>query len=905
MPPIQSFIRILIFLFLVPITLVAQGPLDKKITYSAQDKPLEDILFEISDLAQVSMTFSSDLVAGKRASIQAINERLGSVLNRLLIGTGLEVRLAGSVLVLIPIQIKSRYTVRGYLTDAQTGEPLIGANIYISGRNRGTSSNDYGFFSLTLEEGNWLLFFSYLGYQSAQQVLTLNGDQTLDMELEPSLTLEEVVITAPSESGDIGTGTIGKHHFLVSEQDRQPALGGEVDVLRTSYFLPGVQTGADGFGGISVRGGNSDQNLYLLDGVPVYNATHLLGVYSVFNSSAIHSATLYKGVLPARYGGRASSVMDVRMKEGNLKEPKLEVDLGMTSGKFTLEGPLQGAKSSYIITGRRSFIDLYTRPISRNIREANGIDGELGYFFYDFNAKINVSVSKRDRLFLSFYNGGDNFQNTEQATQQLGQSDTSRLEDARQLLNWGNTIASFRWNHLLGKRLFSNTTITFSRFYYQSQEELDIRLFIDPTVLSADYLFYQYASNNRDLAAKLDFDFSPNPNHFLRFGANYTRHRFQPGAVVFDETVQVDTISAESIELLLEKNPLSSDELDLYVEDEMRLGEKWWLNVGLRINTLKVNEKWYFSPQPRFQLRYWLNPRLDVRLAAGRATQSLHLLSNSGIGLPRDLWVSATERIKPIQSWQYTLGMGWQSPTGWAALVEGYYKSMNNLLGFQEGVLANIDGTNWQNLVIVGSGKAYGVEFSAEKKSGKWTGAASYNLAYADRTFPDENLGKTFPYKLDRRHNFGIALMYAINSKWSASANFTYRSGERTTIPQASYLFNQLNLLYSDFPPQFPFFFEAFDNGTKNSVKLPPYHRLDLNLQYRFNRPRTHHTFGLNIYNAYVRKNPWYYSLVRRPDESGVIRSQYVQYSFIPFLPSLRYRIEFFSNREAVPKIRF
>jgi outer membrane receptor for ferrienterochelin and colicin len=887
--------KLLLFLLLISTAASAQDdPLQLRLDFSVENQSLESALYSLIDVSDVNISFSNSILPSKKISnLQFRNERLGVILSQLLSGTNIEIRSLENGIVLVPGKPpeKRKFTISGYLRDADSGEPLIGANIYEPGLNQGTSSNAYGFYSLTLQEGAVNILFSYLGYERESRQFRLDANKVLEVELTPSLTLQEIVVTDRLPLATGPSGSISSGEFIPEDMEAMPALGGESDILRLSYTLPGVQTGADGIGGMAVRGGNIDQNLILLDGVPVYNSTHLLGIYSVFNSSAIRSAQLVKGGFPARYGGRVSSVLDVRTKEGNNRQYSGEADIGLTSGKVSLEGPIVKGKSSFFISGRRSFTDFFSRPISRYIRSNDNIEGELGYYFYDLNAKLNYYLSSKDKFYLSFYTGGDNYEDESQFGVSIG--DSTLVEDSRQLVSWGNTIAAFRWNHLFSNKLFLNTTATYSTFSYESFDFFRNTIFVNFQPVESPYQLYQYASNNQDIALKMDFDFVPAPNHYIRFGAHATYHSFQPGAIAVDESFQLDSITLDSINLLIEKSALLSRELDFYFEDEWQVCSWMKTNFGARGSFLLVQGENRFYFQPRLLFSFLLREDLELSTAVGRTVQSLHLLTNSGIGLPRDLWVSATARIDPIDSWQTVLGLRYRLPGGVEVSLEGYYKTLNNLITFREGSLTNIDGTNWQNKVSVGRGWSYGLECLIEKKQGRLTGWLSYTLARSDRQFDDVNLGQEFPYKFDRRHNFNLLAAYALSKRWSISGGWTYSTGTATTLPRSTYEFNQLNIVYSNLPPLFPYVLNLSDNGARNDLRLPDYHRLDLSVRYKVQKKRWRHTFTAGVYNIYNRLNPLYYQLANRPNDQGALEAQYLQVSLLPVLPSVRYRADF------------
>ena len=879
-------------LFCIAVSLSAQ-PTDERYSWTVKGLSMEEALYELSELTGVPISFiNSGMEPYQDLHFTFSQATIDEILNILLGQTGYHHEWLGRYVLIVrhAEKPKKRYTLSGYLRDAVSGEPLIAANVYTSDQLTGTSTNQYGYYCLTLTEGPEKVTFSFLGYKPLSLPLDLQSDQVINKELHPSLYLEEVLVTAPSFAPAFLNSSTGKHAFLQEDMDGLPSLNGEPDLLRLCYLLPGVQTGADGFGGLSVRGGDVDQNLILLDGVPVYNATHLLGVFSIFNSSAIRGAQLYKGAIPARFGGRISSVLDVRTKEGNSKEWVAEADMGLASGKVSLEGPLARDKSSVFLGVRRSFIDLYSRPFTRKLWDQRGGKGELGYYFFDVNAKVNYSLGHRDHLYASLYTGGDDFLNIQSLGSVVG--DSSVLDQAEQTVNWGNAIGSIRWNHLFGSRLFSNTTLTYSRFFYGSLDEYDQQVFRRGQLLNRDYLYFRYNSNNRDLALATDFDFRPNANHTIRFGSNAVWHRFQPGAIFFDESQQTDSLSEESIRILLEREAQTSLEFDLYFEDEFQISGEFGGNVGMRATTLLVNGDLMFFAQPRLQLGFKPRSDLLVSLGVGRYVQPLHLLTNSGAGLPRDLWVSSTSRIRPVTSWQFTGAGAWTMGKAWTLSLEAYYKTMANLITFQEGLFTGIDATNWQNNVAVGEGWSYGAELLLKRQGPRLAGWLAYTLSNSRRRFEAVNVGESFPYQFDRRHSLHLVGAWAFSQKWKAVLSWTFGTGVATTLPRSSYQFNQFNLLYADQPRQFPFLVEVTNYGRRNDLRLPSYHRLDLEIQYAWENERFKHELSFGAYNAYNRFNPLYYILAERPDQAGQLKPQYLEVALFPFVPILRYRIE-------------
>jgi hypothetical protein len=884
---------LLISMLLLSAGLYSQGD-STLYNWRIRNATLEEALYGLADLTGVPISFSNreaEKITG--LTFQFKKKSLDFMLSAILRDINFRYEwVEGQVFVIKKERTSLRkWSLSGYLRDAESGEPLIGATIYSPVLRKGATTNEYGYYSLTLQEGAVDLLISYLGYQQRTLPVELYSDQVINLELDPSILLKEIIVTAPLMASPPLGWSAGKHGFLQEDVNSVPSLGGEPDVLRMSYLLPGVQTGADGLGGLSVRGGDVDQNLVLLDGVPVYNAAHLLGAFSVFNSSAIRDAQLIKGVMPARYGGRASSVLDVRTKEGNNKEWEAEADVGLTSGKVSLEGPLVPGKSSIFLGARRAFVDLFSRPLTRLYWENRGKEGELGYYFMDVNAKVNYKLGHDDHLFASFYTGGDDFLNHLYEEVETGDSLVTNFNDAR--VQWGNLIGSLRWNHLFSRKLFSNTTLTFSRFSYRSKDTYERKVILDDGLAERDYLLFRYNSNNRDVALFTDFDYRPTAGQAIRFGGSVAFRRFQPGAVSFDENSSLDSLTDESFQQSLNRSAQYSREIDLYVEDEFQVSDEFGGNIGMRATAIRVGEEWLFYVQPRIQLYFLAGPNFRASIGVGRNIQSLHLLSNSGVGLPRDLWVSSTYRVRPIDAWQFTGGFQWGgTEKGWSAQVEGYYKTMANLITFQEGLLTAINATNWQNKVAVGEGWSYGAELMVKHTGRRFSGWVAYTLSNSRRLFEEINLGESFPFRFDRRHALHTTAVARIGKKLKVAFVWTYSTGTATTLPLSSYQFNQFNLLYADLPPQFPFALEVSNFGRRNDVRLPDYHRLDLEFQYEWGRKRLKHEFTLGAYNVYYRFNPLYYTLSRQPDKYGQLKPKYTEVALMPLVPTLRYRVE-------------
>ena len=754
------------------------------------------------------------------------------------------------------------FTISGYVSDKNSGERLLSATVFNSKDFNGTISNEYGFYSLTLPSDTVILNFNYIGFTSQKIKFFLQQDTIINIDLISSNVLEEVVISAENNSEQFQERTQMSTIEIPIEQIRAlPAFLGEVDILKTLQLLPGVSGGSEGSSGIFVRGGSPDQNLILLDGVPVYNASHLFGFFSVFNSDAINKVTLIKGGFPARYGGRLSSVIDIRMKEGNMNEFHGEGSIGVIASRLTLEGPIVKGKTSFMVSGRRTYIDLITRPIIQAQSEGDGVSG---YYFYDLNAKINHKFSDKDRLYLSGYFGRDKayFNNEYQYDE-----DSYRTEENG--LFWGNATAVARWNHVFSNKVFSNLIATFTDYKFDIYSNYN-----DENEDGTNSFFgFEYFSGIYDWSLKYDFDFIPTPKHYLKFGAGITYHTFQPGATQF-ESDDID-IFTEGFELASEN--IYATELDLYIEDDWEVNDKLKMNGGLHASAFLVEEVFYKSLQPRISARYLINNDLSLKASFSTMTQYIHLLTNSGIGLPTDLWVPATDTVAPQRAFQPAIGIAYVFKKNYEVSVEGYYKKMNSIIEYKDGANYLFEGLKgWEDKVEIGEGQAYGAELFVQKRNGKLTGWVGYTLSWSNRQFPTINLGEVFPYKYDRRNDFEIAVIYKLNDHIDLSGTWVYSTGQPISLPIAKYegVFNEVIYAYEG----------------RNGYRMNDYHRMDVNASFHKEKKWGERTWNFGAYNLYNRLNPFF---IYQQYDYITNKNNYKQVSLFPIIPSVSYEFKF------------
>lgn len=752
-----------------------------------------------------------------------------------------------------------KFTISGYIEDAASGEKLIAANIFDTKSASGNTTNTYGFYSLTLPTDSVLLNYSYIGYKSQLLDFNLTKDTVINIRLFSEATMDEIEVVSDRLERIEESSQMSVIEIPVKQIKKIPALLGEVDVLKTLQLLPGVQSGGEGQTGLYVRGGSPDQNLVLLDGVPIYNVSHLLGIFSVFNADAIKNVTLTKGGFPARYGGRLSSVLEINMKEGNMQEFHGEGTISLISSKLTLEGPIIKDKTSFLISARRTYADLIFKPILKNSQpDGQEIDPKL--YFYDLNAKIQHKINDKHRLFLSLYSGQDIFYNTYTEPDLVSEGG----------IDWGNQIAALRWNWEINNKLFANTTLTYSNYDIQFTNA-----FREGSGDDAQRFEARYLSGIKDLGGKIDFDYIPHPNHYIRFGAIATKHEYNPGALAFNTRV-----GDINIDTLVGQEKLQSTEYAIYVEDDIKMGALK-ANVGLHFSAFSVEDQFYTSLQPRLGLRYLLNNNWALKAAYTNMTQYINLLTSEALTLPTDLWVPSTKQIKPQRSWQAALGVAKTLKNDYEISIEAFYKKMNNVVSYEEGSsFFNGFTSNWQDKITQGEGEAYGLEVFLQKKQGRTTGWIGYTLAWNNRTFDFINGGEKFPFRFDRRHDFSFVLSHEVSKAISFSAAWVYGTGNAISLNTGR---------YKDSPGS-----EIEILGDKNAFRMSDFHRLDLSIEFFRKKPKWERKWIISVYNAYWHRNPYY--IISDTDfdpDTGEQKRVLKEISILPIIPSIAYSFKF------------
>lgn len=757
-------------------------------------------------------------------------------------------------------------TYNGHITDGLTGEQLIGVNVTAVGTGVATSTNQFGYFSISGSSDRLRLKISHLSYQTVDTVVNYTG-KSLIINLKP---LNNELNTIEINSNTIGNKNkdFGKINVPISQIQQLPRFFGEPDLLKTLQTLPGVQQGSEATSAILVRGGTPDQNLILLDGAPIYNPSHLFGIFSSFNTYAIKNVDLYKGAFPARYGGRLSSVVDISMNDGNMNRFTGQIGIGLLASQITLSGPIFKQKTSFLISARRTYHDIY---IAQYVKSNEPGMEKFVMNFYDFNFKLRHKFSDSDQIYLSGYSGEDSFGSR---TNSLDfKADERRISSYD--LGWQNLTGTLRWNHIFSPRLFSNITLTTSKYRFSTLQE--------EKVTQQNYDRHQFQKLNSgitDYSAKIDLSYQPVSTHYIRMGANLTAHKFLPGS-----SYEKSSLNDKNEVLNDNSNyKLRSKELDLYGEDEWQVNEKLKLNAGLHASGFLTSGKNYYSVQPRLSLRYDLKNDWALNASYSNMVQFMHLLSSNSISLPTDLWVPATAKIRPQRSNLYALGiLKTLSEKAIDFSVEGYYKKMNNVLEYLDpsNLQSSTTDLKWDEKVSTGKATSYGIEFFLHKKVGKLNGWAGYTIAWANRTFPDINGGKTFPYKYDRRHTLNLIGTYKLAEGIEISSSFIFQTASPFTLGTTQYQGIDLDNT------------RAFINEnieSRNNIRIQPTHRLDVCLNLiKVKKSGTIRTWNFGIYNVYNRKNLFYFGVNGRNDNKLSLEG----YSILPILPSVSYNLKF------------
>ena len=772
---------------------------------------------------------------------------------------------------LLPVFIgiaQEKYTISGYLKDAKNGEMLIGATVLVKELGTGTTANVYGFYSVSVAKGNYTIVLNYIGYQPITKEIILNENLKLDFELsENTQNLEEVIVSSERSDANIKNVEMSVIKLDIKTIQKIPALLGEVDLVRSIQLLPGVSTVGEGASGFNVRGGGVDQNLILLDEAPVFNSSHLFGFFSVFNPDAVKDVKLIKGGIPAEYGGRVSSILDVRMKDGNSKKLEVNAGIGLIFSRLSIEAPIFKGKGSFIIAGRRSYIDVLAKPFLKgDLKEAK-------FNFYDLTAKANYTVNDKNKIFLSGYLGRDVF-------------------GAGFKFNWGNTTGTFRWSHVFGDKLFLNTSLIYSNYDY-------LLAFGEKGKDS-----FEWKSKIISYSVKPEFSYFPNTTNTIKFGLQSTYYNFVPGNAIASSGGKTNNFSLD------DKYALESG---LYISNEQKVDALLIFQYGLRfsayhylgkgteyiyrdtiagfrkemasINAYESGEiiKPYYNIEPRFSVKLDVSERSSIKASYNRTTQYLHLISNTTASTPLDVWTPSTNNIKPQLCDQIALGyfQNFEKNDMYETSVEVYYKMLKNQIDYinNANLLLNeyLEGD-----LISGRGRAYGAEFYLRKVKGKFNGWLSYSLGRTERQVNGINLNKWFPNRFDKLHNVSLVANYDLNKRLSFSGNFVFATGTPATFPT-----NRIEIQGYTIPHN--------TEEKRNNYRIPAYHRLDLSatLQLKKKEGRKWEGFWVfSVYNVYNRQNA--FSIFFRQNTDNPVNTEAVRYTIIgTVIPAVSFNLKF------------
>ena len=757
---------------------------------------------------------------------------------------------------LLPVHAGQLITLSGYIRDAKTGEDLIGATVSVKELSgRGTGTNSYGFYSLSLPSGQYQITAQYMGYELQTQQVDLTKSQKIDFVLAPrDNELGEVVVTTQRKNDNITKLEMGVQKMDIKDIQNIPVIFGEKDVLKTIQLLPGIKSAGEGSSGFNVRGGAVDQNLILLDEATVYNASHLMGFFSVFNSDAIKDITVYKGNEPAEYGGRLSSALDIKMNDGNDKKFGVSGGIGLISSRLTVEGPLITDKGSFIVSARRTYADLFLK-LSKDTTL-----NQAQLYFYDINAKANYKLDDKNRIFLSGYFGKD----------VLGLGNTFGI-------NWGNSTGTLRWNHLFTDRLFSNTSLILSDYQYRIGINTGISLNI--------------ISRIQDYGLKQDFEFFSGTNSTLKFGFNSTYHKIIPGAITASSNVDLKSLTNKN-----------AWENSVYISHEHTFDDHFSMVYGVRLSAFSLLGsgnfytydsigapkdttyyksgqfvKTYFNLEPRVTFNYILNQESSLKASYARNVQNLHLISNSTSGNPTDLWIPSSNNVKPEIADQVSLGYYHNFDDNlYEFSAEVYYKNLQNQIDYRNGAQLNFN-ENVESQLLYGSGRAYGLELFFKKKYGRFNGWLSYDLSRTERKFAGINNGNYYPARQDRTHDISVVGMYDLNKRWSLSATWVYNTGNAVTFPTGKYAIDgKTVMLYSE----------------RNANRMPAYHRLDLGATWYVKKTKTFESsWTFSVYNAYGQENA--YTITFQNDAKDPTKTDAIQTTLFRFVPSVSYNFKF------------
>ncbi len=864
---IRKYILFLSVLFINTHSYAQDVLLKQQLNLPKQEYIVSELFNEINKQTKIEFNYTSDLNFDKKVLLKrqlcSVENCLKQVLN---LSSFKFVSLDNKIFIVkIPFE-EQMFRISGFIRDAETGENLINANIYNPQTFEGTVSNNFGFFSFYQKKKCPNFKISYVGYEDKEIKFSNVKDTSINIKLQPNNLLREIKVVADDKTNNIN------HLFLstynITETDlKQKSVLGMNDLFRNISYLPGVQTANEASSGLIIRNGSPDQNLILLDDVPVYYQSHLLGLFSIFNPDAIHKARLIKGGFPAQYGGRVSSVLDIRMKDGNQKKIEGEFSIGFLTSQLSVRGPIIKGKTTFNVSVRRSYLDLLTNLL---FSLSDSEDLYMSYYFGDLNFKLTHKFSNRDKVYLSTYMGKD------LAKQRYIQNLTDNLmEKSRNTIGWGNFTNSIRWNHVYNNKLFGNTTFILSRYTYSIK---DRRLYkIDDGNFEENY-YREFYSGIRDYTLKSEFDYIPSPKYYFKFGFEGAFHLTKPGSSFYSSKYNTD-------ENEIKDKSINALEVSLYAENQIQWTRKLLTNIGLRASRFALKDKTYLSVEPRLTAQYKLNEHISFNSGFSVMSQYMHLITSSDLSLPTDIWLPVNDKIRPIRSRQYNLGSVWEIQPGLSFESEIYYKKTRNILEFSENYYTSDGASAWDQKVEPGKSWSAGIELMLKKDIGKTKGHLVYTLAKSEVKYKYLNSGKAYASPYDRRHDLSFQISQKLSSKIDFTMNWTYASGLPVTL--ATQIVSTVSPYYSDHTESVPMFTK------RNDIRMPSYHRLDWSFNFKKKKKHGTRIWNIGVYNAYNRKNPSLLYINQTYDGDGNSTYSLKQLSIFGFIPSISYSYHF------------
>jgi len=883
----------------------------KVLTFQVKQMALTDLLEEIEKQTGIYFSYESSVIEGiPPITLKVEKISLEECLEKVFGKHPVMYRIEGQSIIL---KKKPRQVViNGFIRDKASSEPLAGASVYDGVTRKGTASNSFGFFSLSLDPGDIRMQVSYIGYKT--QVLSfpfMEKDTLITIELVNNAALNEVVVMADNrERQPVLTTQMGSLEINQQTIRNTPVMFGEADIIKTLQLTPGVSVGTEGLAGMFVRGGNVDENLFLIDGNPVYQVNHIGGLFSAFNSEAIRGMDFLKGGFPARYGGRLSSVVDVHTKEGNMKKFEGSASLGLISANVRFEGPIVKDRTSFMIALRRTWLDAITIPafaIINRLEKQDGMKSHGSYHFHDINLKLNHLFNDRSRFFLSLYAGEDALRAKFEETP-INENDPIKADNNDSRLKWGNMMATAGWTYIFNHKLFGKLSGVFTQYRSTMSNKNKYKYAYNPRE-GQPGLELETESETENVTGITDFgirsafDFFPNSAHHIRFGTDLMTHRFRPeySKASMSNNVLTDTLSLGTV---YTDQLIWGQELAAYMEDDWSLSRFLRANGGLRYSLFHVEGKTYMGLEPRFSLRWLLNEDFSVKASFARMNQYVHQISDSYLNLPTDAWMPVTKKLKPLLSDQVSLGAYYNWKGMYDISLEGYYKRMNNLLEYRDGSSFLMSSSTWEDKMTSGKGRSYGMELMIRKQTGRTTGWLGYALSWSDRQFDQLNSGRRFPSKYDNRHKLNLVVMHKLSPKVELSGAWTIASGNYTTLSLESYESTIPKGQWEE-GNEASGYIELDYINNRNNYQLPTYHRLDLGINiYRPKKNGRMGIWNISVYNAYCRLNPFmiYKSydtrLLKKPNGETI----YGKYEFVPkfklvsllpIIPSITYTYKF------------